>query len=353
MTVYAAQVTDLDSDDPYDNMISDHVWSFSTALAEADALAYVQANTTLTGDLSALTATFPPSIPQVIVDLPYQINSRMTLADALPAGTTVTIWATVDGVGPFPYVTDALIPGTTFWVTELFDPDGTPADFDAGYGDHIEIYNITVTGPGTNAFDIDTTLTVESIISKDGFASEVLLASLSGIPVHIDADEDAALAYVQANTTITGATLAELTATFPTTIPPVLVDLPYQINSRMTLSEDLPAGTTVTILATVDGVGPFPYVTDALIPGNPFWITELFDPDATPADFNADYGGHVEIYNITVTSGGGDPLTIDTTVTIESIISKDGFTTPVVLDAITPCQSSKMLTWPTCRPTPP
>ncbi len=62
----------------------------------------MQANTTLTGTLAALTATFPASIPQVLVDLPYQINSRMTLADTLPAGTTVTILATVDGVGPFP-----------------------------------------------------------------------------------------------------------------------------------------------------------------------------------------------------------------------------------------------------------
>ena len=103
----------------------------------------------------------------------------------------------------------------------------------------------------------------------------------------------------------------------------------------MTLADALPAGTTVTIWATVDGVGPFPYVTDAPIPGNPFWITELFDPDGTPADFDAGYGGHVEIYNITITSGGGNPLAIDTTVLIESIISKDSFVTPVILDAIT------------------
>jgi hypothetical protein len=336
VTVTASLVTDEDTNDPWDTMISDYSWSFTTVAAdEAAALALVQDQTTLTGDLDALTATFPASIPQVLVDLPYQINSRMTLGQALPAGTTVSILATVDGVGPFPYVTDALIPGTTFWITELFDPDGTPADFDTGYGGHVEIYNITITSGGGNPLEIDTTVLIESIISKDGFSTNVVLDDIS-LPVVIAADEDAALAYVQANTTLTGTTLDELTATFPASIPPVLVDLPYQINTRLTLSEALPVGTTITILATIDGAGPFPYVTDAPVPGsdNVFWITELFEPDATPADFDAGYGGHVEIYNVTVTSGGGDPWTIGTTVLIESIISKDGFSTNVVLDDI-------------------
>ena len=56
----------------------------------ASALAQVIAETTLTGDLAALTATFPASIPAVIVAEDYTINSRMTLADPLPAGSTVT-----------------------------------------------------------------------------------------------------------------------------------------------------------------------------------------------------------------------------------------------------------------------
>ncbi|MBN2258407.1 MAG: ExeM/NucH family extracellular endonuclease [Anaerolineaceae bacterium] len=333
VTLTPTAVHDDDVIDPPDTMADVYSWSFTTVAAgEADALIYVQENTDLTGtSLDLLTATFPATIPQVIVDLPYQINSRMTLAEELPAGTTVTIYVTTESGGPFLYAENAVIPGQTFWITDLVG--GTPADFDAGYGGHWETYNITVTGPGTNAFDIDTTVTIESIISKDGFVSEVILDSIS-LPVHIDADEDAALAYAQVNTTITGATLAEITATFPDVIPPILADLDYHINSRMTLTEALPAGATITITISVNGSPETPYVTDVPVPGTTFWITELFDPEPDPALFDDSYDGRVEVYHVTVTGGSGDPLLIGTDVLIESIISKDDFITPVVLDDI-------------------
>jgi len=157
--------------------------------AEDAALADVIANTTLTGDLDELIATFPTSIPAVIVDEDYTINSRMTLAEPLPAGSTVTIQITVNGTGPIDYVIDAPIPTGPFWVTDLFDPAAVAADFDAGYGGRIELYNITINSGGGNPEPIDTTLKVESIISKDDFATEVVLATLDGIPVHVPAAE--------------------------------------------------------------------------------------------------------------------------------------------------------------------
>jgi uncharacterized repeat protein (TIGR01451 family) len=303
------------------------------AMDEAYALGLVQAGTTLTGDLTALTATFPDEIPQVLVDLPYTINSRMTLGTALPAGSTVSILITVNGAGPYPYVTNASIPASPFWVTELFVPAAAAADFDAGYGGRIELYSITINSGGGNPEAIDTTVKVESVISKDSFATETVLADIT-LPIHVAADEAAALAYVQAGTSLTG-DLAALTATFPTSIPAVLVAEPYTINSRMTLGTALPAGSTVSILITVNGAGPYPYVTNAPIPASPFWVTELFVPAAAAADFDAGYGGRIELYSITINSGGGNPEAIDTTVKIESIISKDGFATNVVLDAIT------------------
>jgi methionine-rich copper-binding protein CopC/uncharacterized protein YdeI (BOF family) len=337
VTITASLVTDDDSNDPPDEMASDYSWSFITVnVEEVAALALVQTETTLSGTLAELTATFPTSpIPAILISEGYQINSRMTLAEELPIGTTVSIMLSVNGGVSFAYVTDAPIPGNPFWVTELFEPDAEAAYFGAGYQNRTETYYVTINSPGV-PFDIDTTVTIESIISKDGFTTQqVVLAEAADLAVHIDADEDAALAYVQDNTTLTGS-LASLTATFPETIPPVLVDLPYTINSRMTLADSLPDGTTVTIWATVGGVGPFLYVPDALIPGNPFWVTELFEPDQVPADFNDGYSGLVEIYNITINSGGGNPLAIDTTVLIESIISKDNFVTQqVVLDDIT------------------
>jgi hypothetical protein len=55
------------------------------------------------------------------------------------------------------------------------------------------------------------------------------------------------------------------------------------------------------------------------------------------ADFNANYGGRIELYSIAIHSGGGNPTAIDTTVKIESIISKGDFAagTEVVLAEIT------------------
>lgn len=145
-----------------------------------DAVAYVQANTSLSGNLDHLIATFPPSIPDVIVHEPYKINSRMTLGAALPAGTKVSIEASADGITWVPYVTDVTLPGASFWITDLFSPAPAPADFDANYGGKVEHYRITVKD---SPVTIDTTLKVESIISKDGFTTEVVLAALEDIPV--------------------------------------------------------------------------------------------------------------------------------------------------------------------------
>jgi parallel beta-helix repeat protein len=147
--------------------------SVAIPMSEAVALTYVIDNTTLTGTLDNLTATFPPSIPPVIVAEPYKINSRITLAQALPAGTTVTIerngnievynWV-LPGVGPF-------------WYTDLI-PGATPADFDGNYGGAVENYVITVTGPGTEHFVCETDVLIESIISKDGFTTNYVLADI-------------------------------------------------------------------------------------------------------------------------------------------------------------------------------
>ena len=180
------------------------------------------------------------------------------------------------------------------------------ADFDAGYGGRIELYSITINGGGGNPAAIDTTVKIESVISKDDFATETILAALDNIPVHVAADEAAALALVQDQTTLTG-DLAALTATFPPSIPAVIVAEDYTINSRMTLADPLPAGSTVTIQITVNGAGPFPYVTAAPIPASPFWVTDLFDPAAVAADFDAGYGGRIELYSITITQRWRQP----------------------------------------------
>ncbi len=303
----------------------------SIEITFVDALAWLQANTVLSSVsmmVDDLTATFPTSIPQVIVDEDYVIDSRMTLAQALPDGTTVTVYK--DGVA---VLTDITLSGVgPFWFTELFAPDAPRADFDANYGGKVEEYSIVVTGPGGNVLDFETTVLIESVISKDGFATETVLDDIT-LGILIPADELAALEWLQANTVLSSVSMMvdDLTATFPTSIPPVIVAEDYVIDSRMTLAQALPDGTTVTVYK--DGVA---VLTDITLSGvGPFWFTELFDPDAPRADFDANYGGKVEEYSIVVTGPAGLSADFDTTVLIESVISKDGFVSETVLDDIT------------------
>jgi hypothetical protein len=256
----------------------------------------------------------------------------MTLAQALPAGSTVTIYR--EGVA-IPGLTDITLDGDgPFWFTELFDPGpASRAPFDAGYGGAIENYVIVVTGPGGNILDFDTTVLIESVISKDGYLTETVLDDIT-LAVNIPADELAALEWLQENTVLSSesGTIADLTATFPASIPPAIVAEDYVIDSRMTLAHALPDGSTVTIYR--EGV---PILTDITLDGvGPFWFTELFTPDPAPrAPFDANYGGAVENYVIVVTGPGNNPLDFDTTVYIESVISKDGYLTETVLDDIT------------------
>ena len=296
-----------------------------------DALAWLQANTMLSsvsGMVDDLTATFPDEIPAAIVAEDYVIDSRMTLAEALPAGSTVTVYK--DGVE---ILTDITLSGTgPFWFTELFTPDVARAAFDANYGGKIENYSIVVTGPGGNVLDFETTVLIESVISKDGFVTETVLDDIT-LGVLIPADELAALEWLQANTVLSSVSMMvdDLTATFPLSIPPVIVAEDYLIDSRMTLSAPLPTGSTVTVFK--DGVE---ILTDITLSGiGPFWFTELFTPDAPRAAFDANYGGKVETYSIVVTGPAGLSADFDTTVFIESVISKDEFVTETVLDDIT------------------
>ncbi len=296
-----------------------------------DALAWLQANTMLSsvsGMVDDLKATFPAEIPAVIVAEDYVIDSRMTLAAPLPAGSTVTVFK--DGVE---ILTDITLSGTgPFWFTELFTPDVARAAFDANYGGKIENYSIVVTGPGGNVLDFETTVFIESVISKDDFVTETVLDDIT-LGVLIPADELAALEWLQANTVLSSVSMMvdDLTATFPLSIPPVIVAEDYLIDSRMTLSAPLPTGSTVTVFK-----GGVEILTDITLSGiGPFWFTELFTPDVARAAFDANYGGKVETYSIVVTGPAGLSADFDTTVFIESVISKDEFVTETVLDDIT------------------
>jgi parallel beta-helix repeat protein len=303
---------------------------------EAAALAWLQDNTVLsstTGTIADLKAQFPASIPPVISDADYKINSRITLGQALPAGATITIQR-----GANIEVSNKTLTGTgPFWYTDLVGiPMSSAADFNSPlYDGAVENYIITINAPA-NHLAFTTTVFIESVISNNVFASNFTVLDDITLNATIPANEAAALAWLQDNTVLSSVTgtIADLKAQFPASIPPVISDADYKINSRMTISGDaIPSGSTVDISVTVNGVGPIAYVTGAPIPASPFWITDL--NGATPSDFDGNYGGTIEIYNITINSGGGNPLELNGEVFVESIISKDGFSTNTVLDDIT------------------
>ncbi|MFY9152763.1 MAG: immunoglobulin-like domain-containing protein [Prolixibacteraceae bacterium] len=169
-------------------------------------------------------------------------------------------------------------------------------------------------------------------MAKDGTCNP--FTSSEGI-WEVTISETAALTWIRENTSLSSVSgsITDLTATFPASIPPVIVADPYKINSRMTLSGDaIPEGSTMDILVTVNGTGPVSYVTGAPIPSGTFWITDL--KGETPSDFDQDYAGKIELYCVTIHGGGGNPLAHTGKVKIESIVSKDGFTTNAVLDDI-------------------
>ena len=205
----------------------------------------------------------------MIVAEDYTINSRMTLADALPAGSTVSIQITVNGAGPFPYVTAAPIPASPFWVTDLFDPDAAAADFDAGYGGRIELYSITINGGGGNPAAIDTTVKIESIISKDNFATNTVLADIT-LPVHIDAN---AVPVITGQATLSTAeetaltiTLGDLTVTDADNTYPDDFSLAVLAGTNYTV-----VGATITPAANFNGVLTVPVkVNDGTVDSNTY-----------------------------------------------------------------------------------
>ena len=362
--VYAITITSgggnpaaIDTTVKIESIISEDDFTTNTVLAditlpvhldadEVAALAWLQANTVLSsvsGTIADLKATFPASIPAVIVAAPYQIDSRLTLAAALPAGTTVTVYR-----GGVAVLTDITLSGTgPFWFTELFDPDAPWAAFDAGYGGAVENYAITLTGPGGNPLAFETTVDIESVISKDGFSSETVLDDIT-LAATIPADEVAALAWLQANTVLSSVS---------GTICRPEGDVPGEHPGRdrsCALSDRLAADAGGCLAGGDDGdglPGGVAVLTDITLSGTgPFWFTELFDPDAPRAAFDAGYGGAVENYAITLTGPGGNPLAFETTVDIESVISKDGFSSETVLDDITlaatiPADEAAALAW--------
>ena len=128
----------------------------------------------------------------------------------------------------------------------ITEPDAA-AFTNAIYGGHEEIYTITVSG---NLNAVDTTVTIRSIISDDGFATRTVLAELVNLDLEVEADaaavKAAALAAVVSGTTMTGTLETQITATFPATVPAFFDTAGYVINSEIVIADDVEGVVTIT-----------------------------------------------------------------------------------------------------------
>ena len=269
---------------------------------EETALAWLQDNTVLsseTGMVDDLTATFPLSIPPVIVEEDYVIDSRMTLAAPLPAGSTITVFR--DGVQ---ILTDITLSGTgPFWFTELFTPDAPRAGFNDNYAEQVENYSIIVTGPAGLAADFDTTVLIESVISKDDYLTETVLDDIT-LGIHLDDAVAPTIGSGVAKSTADGnVNLVDGKFTVPqgyvvdtidiTMNEPVLVE----IGTVVTMVGYGPYG---TITANIDGVitiTPYPgYETAAVIGLFDFAVPDGAITDLSGNPFTGSIG--LEVLNV-------------------------------------------------------
>jgi hypothetical protein len=127
------------------------------------------------------------------------------------------------------------------------------------------------------------------------------------------------LDWIAAHMSLTGSVASGITGQFPETIPAAIAAAGYKINSEITLSTPLPAGSRVSV--SLNGQ---PYIVNKDIGDDTsFLITDLI-PGSVPAVFDTAYNGQTETYLITIT---GNQEAIHTKLTLKSVLSKDGFLT--------------------------
>jgi hypothetical protein len=177
------KLVDLDNDNA---VITEKTVSINVdADPEQAAIDTVVAGTEMSGNLtSGITATFPETIPTFFDDAGYKINSEIVLAGNVNGTITITR-------GETDLVIEEGLDAGTYTYTELVElATGTKpsaADFtNEVYGGQVETYNISVSG---NTAAIDTTVTIRSIISDDGFETKTVLAELVDLELKVDAEE--------------------------------------------------------------------------------------------------------------------------------------------------------------------
>jgi len=253
-----------------------------------------------------------------VLDFVGTLSVPVVVNDGLVDSNTYYLTVTVENINDLPLVSD--IPDTTFPVglTELtINLDDYVDDVDNNDADIIWTYS------GAAELTVRITDQIATITTPYAtWSGEETITFRATDPGGLYAEDPAVfvdddLALVQAGTSITG-TLANFTATFPSLIPDNVVNEGYYINSQIILSEELPAGSLVTIIRN-----GFTIVENATLVGTSFWIIDLMQdlyPGATPALFDHSYDGQVEVYTVTVT-GNAEPINID--VTVNSVLSRN------------------------------
>jgi hypothetical protein len=312
-------VTSVTSDDDFATMfdLAEDTADLQFIADEDLALAAVVAGTemTLAAEENAVTAEiiYPETIEGVLAD--YIMDAMIYAAPEFPAGTEIDIYYNDNHVTTTELadVTDSI------YLSELIGEAGdtrTPLIGHAGLTDN---WMFVITS--AHAFDTD--LTVESVTSKDDFVTEEILAD-GMIEVNVAADENAALEEVIAKTDMEMLLVdneATIDISYPDVIDPVLDA--YMVDAWITAGLPFVAGTQIDIEYNGTSVTTATLEDDT----DEIYLSELIGDAAQTRTPLVDHAGLEDNWVITVTS----PVSFETELTVQSVISNDEFVTEYVL----------------------
>lgn len=315
-------VTSVTSDDEFATMfdlaedtadlqfIADEDLAIAAAVAGTDMTLVVEDNA-VTAEIS-----YPEAIDVVLAD--YIMDAQIYADPDFPAGTEIDIYYNDN------HITTAELADITgnIYLSELIGDAGDTRTPLVGHAGRTDNWMFVI----TSAYAFDTDLTVESVTSKDDFLTEEILAD-GMIEVNVAADEDAALEEVIANTDM-NMQLADNEATFDITYPDVIdpVLSAYMVDAWITADLPFVAGTQIGIEYNGNEVTTATLEAET----DEIYLSELIGEAAQTRTPLVDHAGLVDNWVISVTS----PISFETELTVQSVVSNDEFTTQHILDEI-------------------
>jgi hypothetical protein len=258
---------------------------------------------------------YPYEIDEVLSD--WMTDAKITSTQEMPGDATADIMYNGN-----PVAENVPLGGMTeVYLSELLgsgEGTRTPIVNHAGLTD---VWTITI----TSEFLIDTDITINSVISNDGFVTDKTIATNASDPVHVTQSSTYMDVEVSAGNKIT------VTIEYPDTIDEVLSD--WMTDAKITSTQPMPEDATADIMYNGNPVAenvPLGGMTEV-------YLSELLGSGEGTRTPVVNHAGLTDVWTITITSGSP---TIDTDITINSVISNDGFVTDKTIASYPPVHVS-------------